>query len=90
MAYSRDEMETSCNYDYLTKTWIVYTSVPTHITKLLKMAEPFWKEEEDGKNGKRIIAGKWKLGKSQVRFAKLIEAKQADEEDEDETEEEIA
>lgn len=74
MSYSRDEMETNCNYDHLTKVWTVYTSVPTHITKLLKMADPVWKEEGEGKNGPRIIAGKWKLQKSQVRFAKLFGA----------------
>jgi len=87
MSYSRDEMETTCNYDHLTKLWTVYTSVPTHITKLLKMAEPYWKEEGEGKHGKRIIAGIWKLKKSQVRFAKLIEAKEENDDTESDDEE---
>jgi len=88
MAYSRDEYETTCNYDYLTKTWDVYTSVPTHITKLSKMSEPYWKEEEPDVHGNpRMIAGKWRLSKSQVRFAKLMAVK-AD--DDDEAEEESA
>lgn len=74
MAYTNDEKETSCTYDYMTKEWNVYTCVPTHLTKLGKIAEPYWKEEELDTHGKpRIIAGKWKLGKSQVRFAKIIE-----------------
>ena len=85
MGYSRDEMETTCSYDYLTKTWTVYTTVPTHITKLLKIADPYWKEEEPDVHGNpRIIAGKWKLSRSQVRFAKLIE-RQEDEDDQEES-----
>jgi hypothetical protein len=87
MAYTRDEMETTCNYDHVTKLWTVYTCVPTHITKLLKIADPYWKEEGDGKHGPRIIAGKWHLKKSQVRFAKLFEAKSDNDETENDDEE---
>lgn len=34
--YSREEMETTCNYDYVNGEWDIYTTVPKHITKLLK------------------------------------------------------
>ena len=73
MGYKRDEMETVCTYDYKTKSWEVYTNVPKHITKLSKMDEPIWKEVEPDVHGKpRIIAGKWILSRSQVRFAKMV------------------
>jgi len=86
MGYSSDEMETSCVYDYLAKCWDVYTCVPSHITKLLKIAEPVWKEEQpDSKGDPRIVAGKWKLGKSQVRFAKISKKSNDDEEISEET-----
>jgi hypothetical protein len=75
MNYPNDEKETTCVYDYLSKEWTVYTCVPSHITRLRKIAEPYWKEEAKSENGSmRIVAGKWKLRKSQVRFAKVIEA----------------
>lgn len=78
MGYTREEFETTCVYDYMEKEWIVYTTVPTHITKLCKIAEPFWKETEPDSNGNpRIIAGKWKLKTPQVRFAKMIERKES-------------
>lgn len=87
MAYSNDEKETSCVYDYMTKEWNVYTCVPTHLTKLCKISEPYWKEEEpDSKGNPRIVAGKWRLSKSQVRFAKLIERVFEDDEEGEESE----
>lgn len=66
-----DEKETTCVYDYVTKEWSVYSSVPTHITQLLKRSgPPYWKEEVPSENGTmRIVAGKWKLQHSQVRLA---------------------
>ena len=83
MGYTREEMETTCVYDYLTKTWIVYTRVPTHITKLTKIADPVWTETEPDVHGKpRIIAGNWELAKSQVRFAKLTERPEENEDEE--------
>lgn len=62
--YPNDEKETTCMYDYATGKWTVYTCVPSHITRLSKLAEPFWKEERDG----RLIAGKWLLDAKQVKF----------------------
>lgn len=35
--YSEDEKETILNFDYKNKVWNVWTSVPTHITKLLRL-----------------------------------------------------
>ena len=34
--YSKEEQETTCNYDPLTETWDIYSSHRQHITKLLK------------------------------------------------------
>lgn len=71
MGYMRAEMETTCVYDHELGEWLVYTCVPTHITKLNKIAAPIWKEEEPDVNGNpRMIAGKWKLGSKGVRFSK--------------------
>lgn len=67
MAYSREEMETTCIYDYQENSWIVYSCVQKHMTKLLRIAgEPYWSETE----GDRLIAGKWQLQGTNVRFAK--------------------
>lgn len=65
MAYSNEEQETVCVYDKIDDLWDVYTCVPRHMTKLRKIAEPYWEE----KNGGRVTAAKWKLKGNQVRFA---------------------
>jgi hypothetical protein len=66
MQYSAEEKETTCVYDYVDNSWTVYTCVPTHVTKLRKVAgEPFWSEKE----GDRVIAAKWKLHGTQIHFA---------------------
>lgn len=84
MAIPNEEKETTCVYDYMNKEWNVYTCVPNHLTKLCKIGEPYWKEEEPDKHGNpRIIAGKWNLKKSQVRFAKIIERLMGESEDEE-------
>ena len=94
MAYANSEKETTCVYDYETKEWTIYSCVPRHMTKLGKIGEPYWKEEEPDKDGKpRMIAGKWKLKSNQVRFAKLLKKKEGeptenDDLDDDETDEE--
>lgn len=85
MAYPNEEKETSCVFDYTTKEWDVYTCVPRHITKMLKSCgEPYWTEEEiNSKGEQRIIAAKWKLASSQVRFYGPYVAKEEDEQDEE-------
>jgi hypothetical protein len=65
MQYSNEEKETTCVFDYIDNTWNVYSCVPRHMTKLRKIAEPYWEE----KDGDRVIAAKWKLKGNQVRFA---------------------
>jgi hypothetical protein len=90
MAYTREEMETLCRYDYVNNYWIVDTNVQKHITKLLKIAgQPLNGEWEDSKGenaGTRLIYGRWILGNSQVRLAKLIERNTANDAEENEDE----
>lgn len=64
-----DEKETSCTYDYETKQWNVYSSVPAHINKLTKLKKPYWTEKEEG----RVIAAKWKLEEKNISFRALVE-----------------
>lgn len=71
MQYSYEERETTCVYDFIENEWIVYSCVPRHMTKLRKIAAPFWEE----KDGDRVIAAKWKLKGNQVRFAAEIVSK---------------
>lgn len=64
--YSAEEKETTCIYDFIDDCWNVYSCVPRHITKLLKVAgEPYWTEK--GKGG-RLTAAKWRVQGNQVRF----------------------
>lgn len=81
MAYTREEMETVCRYDYLRNEWVVYTNVQKHITKLNRIAGKPIQSEIDGN---RLISGTWKVGNSQVRFAKLIERNSGSSEDSEE------
>ncbi|MEK5641930.1 hypothetical protein BK138_08560 [Paenibacillus rhizosphaerae] len=67
MKYTNEERETVCVYDHVDNKWDVYTCVQKHLTKLNKIATPYW-EEKDGESG-RVTAGRWKLNSSQVRFA---------------------
>lgn len=63
--YANEEKETTCVYDYINNEWNVYSCVPRHITKLRKIAQPYWEE----KDGDRVTAAKWKLKGNQIRFA---------------------
>ncbi|PQP89678.1 hypothetical protein [Paenibacillus sp. AR247] len=65
MKYTNEERETVCVYDHIDNSWYVYTCVPKHLTKLNKIAMPYWEE----KDGDRVTAAKWKLNEKQVRFA---------------------
>ncbi|KRE70764.1 hypothetical protein [Paenibacillus sp. Soil750] len=73
MQYSAEEKETTCVYDYIDNNWIVYSCVPKHMTKLRKIAQPFWEE----KDGDRVSAAKWRLNGNQIRF--VMETKLTDE-----------
>lgn len=75
MAYTNEERETVCVYDYIDNVWDVYACVQKHMTKLNRIAEPYWVEKQDGK----ITAAKWKLKGSQVRFAMESVSKMTDE-----------
>jgi hypothetical protein len=76
--YSAEEKETVCVYDYIEDSWDVYTCVQRHMTKLRKIAEPYWEE----KVGNRVTAAKWKLKGNQVRFAVEIVSKMTPEQKE--------
>lgn len=78
MGYSSEEKETLCSFDYITGCWTINSTVPRHITKLLKIAEPTWVERE----GERVIAGRWVLHSNQVRFAQEIVSKMTPEQKE--------
>ncbi|CAM3464476.1 hypothetical protein EDM52_18465 [Brevibacillus invocatus] len=78
MNYTNEEKETVCVYDYIDGIWDVYSCVPRHLTKLRKIAEPFWEE----KDGDRVTAARWKLKGSQVRFAVEIVSKMTSEQKE--------
>lgn len=65
MAYSIEEQETVSVYDKINDEWDVYTCVQKHMTKLRKIAAPYWEEND----GERVTAAKWKLKGNQVRFA---------------------
>lgn len=63
--YASEERETTAVYDHVSNTWLIYTCVPRHMTKLRKIADPVWEEITEGK----VTAAKWKLKGSQVIFA---------------------
>lgn len=63
--YTAEERETTAVFDYVSNTWLVYSCVQRHMTKLRKIAEPIWEEITDGK----VTAAKWKLKGGQVIFA---------------------
>ncbi|GBF78276.1 hypothetical protein PA598K_06894 [Paenibacillus sp. 598K] len=65
MQHPNEEKETTCVFDYMTDEWNVYSCVPRHINRLMKIASPYWTE----KDGERITAAKWKLKASQVNFS---------------------
>lgn len=65
MSYSAEEKETVCVFNYIEGMWEIYSCVPSHMTRLRKISEPFWEEKE----GERVIAAKWKLKGKQVSFA---------------------
>lgn len=76
--YTAEEKETICLFDFISNTWEVYSCVPRHMTRIRKIADPFWEEKTDGK----VTAAKWKLSSSQVRFATERVTKMSDEQKE--------
>jgi len=62
MGYGKQEQETTLIYEAETNEWSVYSTVPTHIRKLMSIGEMTVIETEDD----RPIAIKGKLSKKQV------------------------
>ncbi|MGO4548056.1 hypothetical protein AB4Z29_24985 [Paenibacillus sp. 2TAB23] len=78
MAYVNEEQESVAVFDKISNCWDVYSCVQKQVTKLYKIATPYWEEKADG----RVIAAKWKLNGNQVRFAMESVAKMSEEQKE--------
>lgn len=70
--YSEDEKETILNFDYKNKVWNVWTSVPTHITKLLKLKNSNFIVDTVTNTG-AITSIKGTLKANQISFRNIIE-----------------
>lgn len=70
--YAEEEKETNLNFDYKEKVWRVWTSVPTHITKLLKLKDNNFKVDSVTETG-AITSIKGTLLPKQVSFRNIIE-----------------
>ncbi|MDZ5022857.1 hypothetical protein [Clostridium perfringens] len=70
--YSEDEKETILNFDYRNKVWNVWTSVPTHITKLLKLKNNNFIVGTVTNTG-AITSIKGTLRANQISFRSIIE-----------------
>ncbi|MHA2852863.1 hypothetical protein ACXZ7E_02665 [Paenibacillus lautus] len=66
-AYTNEERETICRFDQIDNNWDIYTCVQKHMTRLYKIAQPYWEERVEGSD--RVTAARWKLNGNQVRFA---------------------
>ncbi|CAC6464167.1 Uncharacterised protein [Staphylococcus aureus] len=79
--YSREDRETTLNYDYENQEWIAYSSVPTHITRMTKLygddVEVLERLESGTAVLERLESGtavlvRAKLPKSAIGFRKLM------------------
>lgn len=70
--YSEDEKETILRYDYKNKVWEVWTSVPSHITRILKLKYNNFDVDTVTDTGS-ITAIKGKLGQKQISFRNIKE-----------------
>lgn len=70
--YAKEEKETNCVYLYLEGYWMVETSVPTHITKILKLNNVKVKEVCVTTTG-TITSIKAELNAKQISFRNLSE-----------------
>lgn len=70
--YSSEEKETNLNFDYKEGVWQVWTSVPNHITKLLKLKNHTFEVESVTETG-RITAIKGTLSAKQISFGNILE-----------------
>ena len=70
--YSLEEKETILTFDYQEQVWTVWTSVPSHITKLLKLKDNNFKVESVTDTG-RITSIRGILKPKQISFRNIIE-----------------
>ncbi|MDK0980682.1 hypothetical protein P5F73_14465 [Clostridium perfringens] len=70
--YSEDEKETILNFDYKNKVWNVWTSVPNHITKLLRLKNNNF-IVDTVTNAGTITSIKGKLRANQISFRNITE-----------------
>lgn len=71
-SYSESEKETILNFDYKNKVWNIWTSVPTHITKLLKLKNNNFIVDTVTDSG-TITSIKGTLELKQISFRNIIE-----------------
>lgn len=71
-AFTTEEKETHLTYDYEFKEWIVYSNVPEHITKLLKLKSHNLDVSTVNETG-TITSITGKLEPKQVSFRNIIE-----------------
>ncbi|HCY0678075.1 TPA: hypothetical protein O0623_002458 [Staphylococcus aureus] len=69
--YSREDRETTLNYDYENQEWIAYSSVPTHITRMTKLYSDDVEVLERLESGTAVLV-RAKLPKSAIGFRKLM------------------
>ncbi len=69
--YSREDRETTLNYDYENQEWIAYSSVPTHITRMTKLYGDDVEVLERLESGTAVLV-RAKLPKSAIGFRKLM------------------
>lgn len=72
MVYPREEKETILSFDYQEQVWKVWTSVPEHITKLLKLKNNNLEVDSVTETG-TITSIKGNLNPKQVSFRNNIE-----------------
>lgn len=70
--YAREEKETNLVFDYKEKVWRVWTSVPEHITKLLKLKNHNLVVDSVTETGS-ITSIKGTLSAKQISFRNIIE-----------------
>ncbi|MDU2489594.1 MAG: hypothetical protein E7D27_03235 [Clostridium celatum] len=70
--YAREEKETNLVFDYQEKVWRVWTSVPEHITKLLKLKNHNLEVDSVTETG-TITSIKGTISSKQVSFRNIIE-----------------
>lgn len=71
-SFAAEEKETHLTFDYEKQEWIVYSNVPNHITRLLKLKSHSLKVETVAESG-AITSITGTLKPTQVSFRNIIE-----------------